>query len=123
MVHLCDNWSELTEVNGWIREGGKATSATAPNKNIIWEVLCTLRTRIEAGSTTFLVKVKSHRGEPINVQADDLADEGRREPYSSVWTTRPERMVFNNRENKGEGGQFGHMQYAIRSGARPVRRC
>ena len=63
-------------MNGWLGEGGKATLATASNADIMREVLCTLRTRIEAGGSTFLVKVKSHRGEPINEQADDLAEEG-----------------------------------------------
>lgn len=75
-MYLCDNQSVLTEVNGWLGKVGKATLATAPNADIMREVLCTLRTRIDAGGSTFLVKVKSHRGEPINEQADDLAEEG-----------------------------------------------
>ena len=79
ILYLCDNESVLTEVNGWIGERGKATLATAPNADIMREVLCSLRMRIAAGSATFLVKVKSHRGEPINEQADDMADEGRQE--------------------------------------------
>ena len=41
----------------------KATLATAPNADIMREVLCSLRMRIAAGSATFLIKVKSHRGE------------------------------------------------------------
>ena len=48
--------SVLTEVNGWLGEGGKATLTTAPNADIMREVLCTLRT----GGSTFLVKVKSY---------------------------------------------------------------
>ena len=66
-------------MNGWLGEGGKANLATKPNADIMREVLCTLRTRIDAGGSTLLVKVKSHRGEPINEQADDLAEEGRLE--------------------------------------------
>ena len=51
--------------------------------------------RITAGSATFLIKVKSHRGEPMNEQADDLAEEGRQEEDdASTWTTRTGRMVF-----------------------------
>ena len=95
ILYLCDNESVLTEVNGWIGEGGKATLATAPNADIMREVLCSLRMRITAGSATFLIKVKSHRGEPINEQADDMADEGRQEEDdASTWTTRTGRMVF-----------------------------
>jgi ribonuclease HI len=33
--------------------------------------------RIEAESGTFLVKVKAHRGEPLNEGADDLAETDR----------------------------------------------
>ena len=39
--------------------------------------------------------MKSHRGEPINEQADDMADESRQEKDdTSTWTTRTGRMVF-----------------------------
>ena len=56
ILYLCDNQSVLTEVNAWIGEGGKATLSTPPNADIMREVLCTLRTRITAGSATFLIK-------------------------------------------------------------------
>jgi ribonuclease HI len=36
--------------------------------------LAKLAARIEAKSRTFLVKVKAHRGEPLNEGADDLAE-------------------------------------------------
>jgi hypothetical protein len=35
ILYLCDNQSVLTEVNGCIGEGGKATLATAPNADIM----------------------------------------------------------------------------------------
>ena len=95
ILYLCDYESVLSEVNGWIGDGGTATLATAPNADIMREVLCSLQMRITAGSATFLVKVKSHRGEPINEQADDIADEGRpEEDDTSTWTTRTGRTVF-----------------------------
>ena len=53
VVYLCDKQSVLTEVNGWLGEGGKDTLSTAPNANIMREVLCTLRTRVDAGGSTF----------------------------------------------------------------------
>ena len=47
-------------------------------------------------NTTFLCKVKSHRGEPLNEAADDLTDLGRTiDPEHAVWTTRSNRMVFS----------------------------
>ena len=110
-VTYCDNQSVLTEVNGWRGEGGKATLATAANKDIMREVVCTLRTRIDACSSAFLVKVKSHRGEPINEQADDPAEEGRLEHDDArVWTTRTERgWSSRKRDSTVAKGQHGLM--------------
>jgi hypothetical protein len=34
-----------------------------------------LRARISANARTFLVKIKTHRGEALNEKADDLVDE------------------------------------------------
>ena len=47
----------------WVGEGGKATLAGAPDADILREVIELLRARVEAGTATFLVKVKAHRGQ------------------------------------------------------------
>jgi hypothetical protein len=60
-----------------INPGLKATLATAPDADILREIICLLTQRVRAGRATFLIKVKSHRGEPINERADTLAEEGR----------------------------------------------
>jgi ribonuclease HI len=41
------------------------------------DVLLMSTQRVRAGRATFLIKVKSHRGEPLNERADTLAEEGR----------------------------------------------
>jgi ribonuclease HI len=51
--------------------------ATAPDADILREIVCLLTQRVLAGRAIFLIKVKSHRGEPINERADTLAEEGR----------------------------------------------
>ena len=61
-------------VNRWIGEGEKATLVGAPDEDILIEAIEILRNRIAAGTATFLVKVKVHRGEPANEGADVLAD-------------------------------------------------
>jgi ribonuclease HI len=58
-------------------DGGKSTLATAPDADILQEIVCLLTQRVRAGRATFMIKVKSHRGEPINGRADTLAEEGR----------------------------------------------
>jgi hypothetical protein len=50
---------------------------------------------VQAGAATFLVKVKALRGEPLNREADDGDDAGRRqEADTKEWTDRTERVIF-----------------------------
>ena len=66
---LCDNKAVLCVIKKWVGPGGKATLATAPDADILREIVCLLTQRVRAGRATFLIKVKSHRGEPINERA------------------------------------------------------
>jgi len=79
LLYLRDNQS-LKAVNRWIGEGGKATLVGAPNADILAAAIEILRKRIAAGTATFLVKVKAHRGEPANEGADILANKFISEP-------------------------------------------
>ena len=63
-----------TRLMRWVGEGGKATLAGAPDADILREAIQLFRARIEAGTATFLVKVKAYWGEPANEEADILAD-------------------------------------------------
>ena len=72
LLVACDNEAVLKVIRKWVGQGGKATLATAPDADILRDVLGQLHNRIQAGAATFLVKVKSHRGEPINERADTL---------------------------------------------------
>ncbi len=50
---------------------------------------------MRAGRATFLIKVKSHRGEPINERADTLAEEGRTiSDDDKRWDDRTDRVTF-----------------------------
>jgi len=74
MLYLCDNQALLKAVKRWIGEGGKATLVGAPDANILLEAIEELRKRTTAGAATFLVKVKAHRKESANKEADMQAD-------------------------------------------------
>jgi len=71
---LCDNQSLFKAVNRWIGEGEKVTLVGAPDADIRAAAIEILRKRIEAGTATFLVKVKVHRGEPANEGANVLTE-------------------------------------------------
>jgi hypothetical protein len=50
---------------------------------------------VGAGRATLLIKVKSHRGEPINERSDTLAEEGRGiSDDNERWDVRTDRMTF-----------------------------
>ena len=95
---LCDNEAVLRVIKKWVGQGGKATLATAPDADILREIVCLLTQRVRAGRATFLIKVKSHRGEPINERADTLAEEGRgMSDDDKRWDDRTDRMTFEMR--------------------------
>ena len=57
-----------------------------------------LAARVVGRSRTFLVKVKGHRGEPLNKGADDLAETGRameKEGDNFRWKERTTRVVYS----------------------------
>jgi hypothetical protein len=54
--------------------------------------------RIAANARTFLVKIKAHRGEPLNERVDDLADEDKTLSKTGdiyQWTNRTTRLVYS----------------------------
>ena len=86
LLYLRDNQSFLKAVTRWISRGGKATLVGAPDADILAAAIEILRKMIAAGTATFLVKVKAHRGEPANEGADILADKAISDPNVVVPT-------------------------------------
>ena len=75
-------------VGRWVGQGGKASLANTADADILEYILTKLAARIAAGSRTFLIKVKAHRGEPLNEGSDDLAEvvrEIEKEGENSRW--------------------------------------
>ena len=95
VLALLDCKAEMTEIRKWIGEGSRPFLAGAANADILREIIELTRKRVQAGAVTLLVKVKAHRGEPMNEEADDCADIGRRlDAETKEWTARSERMIF-----------------------------
>jgi len=80
LLYLCDNRSLLNAVYRWIGKGGKATLVGVCDADILAAAIEILRKKIAAGTATFLVKVKAHRGEPANEGAIILADKAISDP-------------------------------------------
>jgi ribonuclease HI len=96
LVVMVDNQSILREISRWVGEGGRTFLALSANPDIFRMVIRRLCMRIEQGTATILRKIKSHRSEPLNETANDLADLGRTiDQEHAVWTIRSNRMVFS----------------------------
>ena len=79
-------------------QGGKTSLSNTSDADILEFIIGKLRARIAANARTFLVKIKAHRGEPLNERADDLADEGKtlaKAGDSYQWTNRTTRLVYS----------------------------
>jgi len=70
MLYLCDNQTLLKAVKRWVGEGGKDALVGLPDTYILLKSIEELRKRTTEGAATFLVKVKVHRGESANEEAD-----------------------------------------------------
>jgi len=73
------------------------------------EAIKELRKRTTAGAVMFLVKVKAHRGEPANKEADIRADKaisGKNVP--TEWHDRTNRAVFTWQEPRQKGGTVSY---------------
>ena len=100
----------------------------SPDADVLAAAIEILRKRIAAGTATFLVKVKAHRGEPANEGADILADKAISDPkVGKEWCQRTNRAVFTWKKPCREAGkvtyQDRHLTFnnsvrdAIRRGA------
>jgi len=68
-LSLCP-WSPSSSSR--VGQGGKRREPQHQIADILREIVCLLTQRVRAGRATFLIKVKSHRGEPIIERADTL---------------------------------------------------
>ena len=79
----------------------------APDADILASTFEILRKRIAAGTATFLVKVKAHRGEPANEGAYILADKAISDPkVGKKWCQRTNQAVFTWKKTYREAGKL-----------------
>jgi len=109
MLYLCDNQALLKAVKRWAGEGRKATLVGAPDANIFLGAVKELQKGTTTGAATFLVKVKAHRGEPANEEANIQADKpmsGKDVP--AEWHDKTNQAVFTWQEPRRKGGTVSY---------------
>ncbi len=77
LVTVTDSEVLCRVVGRWVGRGGKSSLTNTTDADILEYILAKLAARIAAKSRTFLIKVKAHRGDPLNEGADDLAEADR----------------------------------------------
>ena len=102
LLYLCDSEAALSRVSRWIGSGPRTTFAGDANADIVTSIVERMRARVLKGARTFMVKVKAHRGEPLNENADTQAESARQLPSEHrQWTTRTQTMTYEWRDNDG----------------------
>jgi len=77
----------------WIGEAKSPSMHGIPDADIMREIVQLLRERIEQGLLTIFIKIKAHRGDPLNELADRWADEGR-QSENIRWSLPKNRPIF-----------------------------
>ncbi len=120
LVTATDNEVLYRVVVRWVGRWGKTSLANTADADISEYILTKLAARIAAKSRTFLVKVKAHRGEPLNEGADDLAETGREpeEGENSRCQERTTRVVYPYYDRNLRQWKKGKWTKTVRNAAR-----
>jgi hypothetical protein len=87
------NRTALQAINKWIGGGAKLSLAKTADADILRSIK--LQQRVQAKAATLLMKVKAHRGCPLNEDADIRAEMGRRkEEQERTWSTPTNRTIY-----------------------------
>ncbi len=71
--------------------------------DILKDTIFKLQKRVEAGVATLLIKVKDHRGDPLNGEVDIRAELGRRKEYKeTTWDDLSGRTVYHGPISRGQ---------------------
>ena len=80
---------------------GNASAGNA-NADIMISIIERIRERVQKGARTFMVKVKAHRGEPLNEKADTQAENARQlQDDCRQWTVRTPSMTYEWSDSNG----------------------
>ena len=85
----------LQTVNKWIGGGAKLSLARSPDGNVLKAIIIKLQKRVKAGTSTLLIKVKTHRRDPVNEETYIRAEMGRlKEESEKTWSAQTDRTIY-----------------------------
>ena len=102
LLYLCDSEADLNKISRWIGSGPRTTLAGDANADIMISIIERIRERVQKGARTFMIKVKAHRGEPLNERADTQAENARQlQDDCRQWTVRTPSMTYEWSDSNG----------------------
>jgi ribonuclease HI len=88
LLYLTDSEATLQAINKWIGGGAKLNLAKTADADVLKAIIVKLQQGVKAKAATLLVKVKAHRGCPLNEEADIRVEMGRMKPdKEKTWDT------------------------------------
>ncbi len=95
LLYLTDTETTLQAIHKWIGGGSKLNLSRSSDADVLKVIILKLQKRVEAGAITLLIKVKDHRGDPLNEEADIRAELGRLKEYKEmIWNDSSDRTVY-----------------------------
>jgi hypothetical protein len=86
ILYLTDRETSLQTIHKWIDGGSKLNLSRSSDADVLKSIVLKLQKRVEAGATTLLIKVKDHRGDPLNEETDIRTELGRLKEYKeTIW--------------------------------------
>ena len=95
LLYLTDSEATPQTINKWIGGGAKLSLAKTADADILKAIVIKLQKRVQAKAGTLLLKVKAHRGCPLNEEADIRAEMGRMKPeQEKTWDETTNRTIY-----------------------------
>ena len=96
LIYIGDSSTLLNNASACVGEGKSKSLSQYPDGDILREVVNELHHSVQQGVPTFLIKIKSHRGEFFNERSDRAADRGRDDAEAVMRWNRPSgRPIFS----------------------------
>ncbi len=95
LLYLTDSEAILQAIHRWIGCGAKLNLSKSPDVDVLKRIIIKLQKRVLVGAVTLLVKVKAHRGDPLNEEADIRTEMGRHKEIKEVgWNDPTNRTIY-----------------------------
>ena len=95
LLYLTDRETSLQAIHKWIKVGAKLNLSKSPDADVLKAIVLKLQRRVEVGATTLMIKVKVHRGDPMNEEADIRTELVRLKEYKeTIWNDSSDRTVY-----------------------------